>query len=72
VADREQVRQVLAELSERQRAAVVLRYFYDYSDQQIADALQCRIGTARSLISRALAGMRANAQANAIEIRGTA
>ena len=61
VADRDQVRQVLATLPERQRAAVVLRYFYDYSDQQIADALQCRIGTARSLISRALAGMRAGA-----------
>ena len=59
VADREQVRQVLATLPERQRAAVVLRYFYDYPDQQIADALQCRIGTARSLISRALASMRA-------------
>jgi RNA polymerase sigma-70 factor (sigma-E family) len=73
VADREQVRQVLAELPERQRAAVVLRYFYDYSDQQVADALQCRIGTARSLISRALAGMRAGSgQADSIEIRGTA
>ena len=59
VADREQVRQVLAALPERQRAAVVLRYFYDYPDQQIADALGCRIGTARSLISRALAGLRA-------------
>jgi RNA polymerase sigma-70 factor (sigma-E family) len=61
VADRDQVRQVLATLPERQRAAVVLRYFYDYSDQQIADALQCRIGTVRSLISRALAGLRAGA-----------
>jgi len=61
VADRDQVRRVLAELPERQRAAVVLRYFYDYSDQQIADALACRIGTARSLISRALASMRAPA-----------
>lgn len=59
VADREQVRQALATLSERQRAAVVLRYFYDYSDQQIAETMQCRIGTVRSLISRALAGLRA-------------
>ncbi|HEU5269889.1 MAG TPA: SigE family RNA polymerase sigma factor [Jatrophihabitans sp.] len=61
VADRDQLRRVLAGLPERQRAAVVLRYFYDYSDQQIADALQCRIGTARSLISRALAELRAAA-----------
>jgi RNA polymerase sigma-70 factor (sigma-E family) len=58
VADRDQIRQVLAVLPERQRAAVVLRYFYDYSDQQIADAMQCRIGTVRSLISRALASLR--------------
>jgi RNA polymerase sigma-70 factor (sigma-E family) len=61
VADREQVRQALAGLPDRQRAAVVLRYYYDYPDQQIADALGCRIGTARSLISRALAGLRAGA-----------
>ena len=59
VADREQVRRALATLPDRQRAAVVLRYYYDYPDQQIADALGCRIGTARSLISRALAGLRA-------------
>lgn len=59
VADRQQVRQSLARLSDRQRAAVVLRYYYDYADQQIADALGCRIGTARSLISRALAELRA-------------
>ena len=73
VADREQVRQVLAVLPERQRAAVVLRYFYDYSDQQVADAMGCRIGTVRSLISRALASMRAGAlAAEPTEIRGTA
>jgi len=59
LADRDQVRRALATLPERQRAAVVLRYFYDYSDQQIADAMECRIGTVRSLISRALAGLRA-------------
>jgi RNA polymerase sigma-70 factor (sigma-E family) len=58
VADRDQVRQALGRLPDRQRAAVVLRYYYDYPDQQIADALGCRIGTARSLISRALAGLR--------------
>lgn len=59
LADRDQVRRALATLPERQRAAIVLRYFYDYSDQQIADAMECRIGTVRSLISRALAGLRA-------------
>ena len=47
-----------AGLPARQRAAVVLRYFHDYSDQQCADAMDCRIGTVRSLISRALATLR--------------
>ncbi len=56
--DRDQLRRILAELPERQRAAVVLRFFYDYSDQQIADAMDCRIGTVRSLISRALSALR--------------
>ena len=58
LADRDQLRQALARLPDRQRAAVVLRYFHDYSDQQCADALDCRIGTVRSLISRALSTMR--------------
>lgn len=58
LADRDQLRYALARLPDRQRAAVVLRYFHDYSDQQCAEALDCRIGTVRSLISRALATMR--------------
>jgi RNA polymerase sigma-70 factor (sigma-E family) len=58
LADRDQLRQALIRLPDRQRAAVVLRYFHDYSDQQCAEALDCRIGTVRSLISRALAAMR--------------
>lgn len=61
LVDRDQVRRILAELPERQRAAVVLRYFYDYSDQQIADSMDCRVGTVRSLISRAMASMRGRA-----------
>lgn len=61
LADRDQLRRALATLPERQRAAVVLRYFYDYSDQQTADAMGCRIGTVRSLIHRALTGLRAGA-----------
>jgi len=58
LADSDQLRQALAKLPARQRAAVVLRYFHDYSDQQCADAMNCRIGTVRSLISRALSSMR--------------
>ena len=65
--DRDQLRRILATLPERQRAAVVLRFFYDYSDQQIADAMDCRIGTVRSLISRALSTMRGSASDDSAE-----
>jgi RNA polymerase sigma factor (sigma-70 family) len=37
----------------RQRAAVVLRYFADWSEADIAAALSCRPGTVKSLLSRA-------------------
>lgn len=60
VAASRTVWQLLGELAERQRAAVVLRYFHDQSDEEIAQGIGCRRGTARSLISRGLAAMRAS------------
>lgn len=39
-------------LSPRERAAVVLRYFEDLPEQQVADRLGCRIGTAKALLHR--------------------
>lgn len=50
--------EALGRLPERQRSAVVLRYWLDLSDDGIADALGCRPGTVRSLLSRALDTMR--------------
>ena len=48
-AERAEVRdallQVLATLPLKQREAVVLRYYFGYSDQQIATILGCRLGT---------------------------
>jgi RNA polymerase sigma-70 factor (sigma-E family) len=58
VARRHAVSQMLGALNERQRAAVVLRYFNDLPDDQIAEILGCREVTVRSLISRALAELR--------------
>lgn len=58
LADRSELAQLLRELPDRQCAALVLRYFHDLPDGEIADALQCRIGTVRSLISRGLTSMR--------------
>lgn len=63
VDDRDQLRRVLSTLPPRQRAAVVLRYFHDLSDQQVADELGCRATTVRSLISRALTTLRAASRA---------
>jgi RNA polymerase sigma-70 factor (sigma-E family) len=48
----------LAQLPPRQRAAVVLRYYEDLPDADIADVLGCAVGTVRSQISRALESLR--------------
>lgn len=48
----------LAVLPYRQRAAVVLRYWADWDDDQIADALGCRPATVRVLLHRGIAALR--------------
>jgi RNA polymerase sigma-70 factor (sigma-E family) len=58
LADRDQIWAGLRHLSERQRAALVLRFFEDMSDDDAATALGCRVGTVRSLVSRGLAVLR--------------
>ena len=45
-------------LPRKARAVVVLRYYEDLSEQQIADALGCRPGTVKSQASAALASLR--------------
>jgi RNA polymerase sigma factor (sigma-70 family) len=47
----------VARLPFRQRAVVVLRYYADFSEVEIARALDCRPGTVKSLGSRALAAL---------------
>lgn len=58
VADRGVLSDLLRTLPERQRTALVLRYFHDLPDDEIAAALGCRQATVRSLLSRGLATMR--------------
>jgi RNA polymerase sigma-70 factor (sigma-E family) len=58
IADRAQLWAALAALSARQRAALVLRYYEDLPDQQIAALLGCREASVRSLASRGLAVLR--------------
>ncbi|MBP2330760.1 RNA polymerase sigma-70 factor (sigma-E family) [Kibdelosporangium banguiense] len=48
----------VAALPKRQRAALVLRYYSDLPDEEIAEIMGCGTGTVRSHISRALATLR--------------
>jgi len=52
------VRDALARLGHRQRAAVFLRYYLDLPEVEIAAALGCRPGTVKSLLHRALGVLR--------------
>ena len=49
---------LLHQLPERQRAALVLRFGLDLSERQTAASLRCRPGTVKSLVSRGLATLR--------------
>jgi RNA polymerase sigma-70 factor (sigma-E family) len=57
-ADRDEVWQTLATLPRQQRAAIVLRYYEDRPDREIADILGCSVSAVRAYISRALATLR--------------
>jgi RNA polymerase sigma-70 factor (sigma-E family) len=48
----------LAALPERQRAAIVLRYYADLPEGEIAELLGCRPTTVRSLVARGMAALR--------------
>lgn len=56
--ERDEVWRAVRALPPRQRAVVVLRYYEDLSERQIADALGCRPGTVKSQSSAALATLR--------------
>ena len=55
----EQLWRLLATLPRRQRAVIVLRYYEDLSEEQIAATLGCAPGTVKSQASKALAKLRA-------------
>jgi RNA polymerase sigma-70 factor (sigma-E family) len=58
VLDRDELRSALAKLPRRQRAVIVLRFYEDMSDIEIAALLGCSQGTVRSHASRALSALR--------------
>jgi RNA polymerase sigma-70 factor (sigma-E family) len=56
--ERDALLREIAQLPDRQRVVVVLRYLADLSDADIADALGCKETTVRVHASRALAALR--------------
>lgn len=58
VADRDEMWHALAGLPRRQRAVLVLRYYEDLPDAQVAELLGCSAATVRVHASRALARLR--------------
>ena len=55
----EELWRLLATLPQRQRAVIVLRYYEDMSEEQIAATLGCAPGTVKSQASKALSKLRA-------------
>jgi RNA polymerase sigma-70 factor (sigma-E family) len=58
VAVRDALLSALATLNRRQRAVVVLRYYEDLSEAEIAAVLGCSTGTVKSAASRAMVRLR--------------
>jgi RNA polymerase sigma-70 factor (sigma-E family) len=58
LADRDLLARSLARLPPRQRAVLVLRYWADLSEAEIAATLGCSAGTVKSQASRGLARLR--------------
>ena len=62
VTTRLAVRSLLAALTDRQRAVVVLRLFDDLSEAQVAQILGCAAGTVKATMSQAMARLRRDPQ----------
>lgn len=60
VATRSDLWALVQELPDRQRAAVVLRYYEDLSERRTAEVLKCSVAAVRSLVARAMETLRAS------------
>lgn len=58
IADADAIAAALAALPVRQRTAVVLRYYADLPEREVADVMGVSVGTVKSSVSRALERMR--------------
>ena len=61
----------LGELPPRQRVALVLRFFEDLSEAEVAAAMGCSVGTVKSTTSRALEQLRSVVERPAATTNGT-
>jgi RNA polymerase sigma-70 factor (sigma-E family) len=59
---RDTLRRAIDRLPQRMRAAVMLRYYEDMTEAEVADALGVSLGTVKSTISRAVAKLRIDAE----------
>jgi RNA polymerase sigma factor (sigma-70 family) len=60
VTEAEAIRVAVMALPYRQRAAVILRFAYDLSEEEVAEALGCSRRAVNSLVSRAMVTLRAH------------
>jgi RNA polymerase sigma-70 factor (sigma-E family) len=56
------LRRAVDRLPQRMRAAIVLRYFEDMTEAEVAEALGVSLGTVKSTVSRAVAKLRVDAE----------
>jgi RNA polymerase sigma-70 factor (sigma-E family) len=59
---REMLRRAIDRLPDRMRAAVLLRFYEDMTEAEIANALGVSLGTVKSTVSRAVAKLRIDAE----------
>ena len=67
VEDRDALWHAMERLSSRQRIAIVLRFYEDLPEREVADILRCRPGTVKSLVSRGLETLRKEIEVKADE-----
>jgi RNA polymerase sigma-70 factor (sigma-E family) len=67
-AEQDAMWRAIATLPDRQRHVLVLRYYVDLSDAEIARTLDCRQGTVRSLAARAFSALREHPELSGKEL----
>lgn len=70
LAERDELWRLVTCLPKRERAALVLRFYEDLDDVEIAEIMGCSIGTVRSHVSRAVAKLRTELSSPGPAMRG--